>query len=286
LKWSATLIMSQRSIGWIDSSAPKVPHIPPPPTKERKALVLAKLQELAFNVILFDLLGFLNRANPCFKLNGPPVGEEGTPMSFLWRLELTLGFAAGEYLTLTTIHCVYCILSVGFGLSEPRHWPSLFGSIWEAYTIRRLWGNTWQQFMRRLLVSHSKFLIKNLHLSPGGTLSSCITLLLSFFISGVIHACGDLMVFRDFVTGGSFVFFMLQPLGIAIETVVIVVFRRIGVQIHWRILRVVGFVWVLLWFSYTVPILLEPLLRVGFFESGLSFSLYLGIKRGEWIPKV
>jgi len=137
LKWGATLMMSQRSIGWIDSSAPKVP---PPPTKGRKALVLTKLQELAFNLIMFDLLGFLNRANPYFKINGPPVGEGRTMMSFLWRLELTLGFAAGEYFTLTTLHCVYCILSVGIGLSEPRHWPSLFGSIWEAYTIRRLWG--------------------------------------------------------------------------------------------------------------------------------------------------
>ena len=79
---------------------------------------------------------------------------------------------------------------------------------------------------------------------------------------------------------------MVQPLGIVIETAVIVVFRKIGVHIHWRISRVVGFVWVLLWFSYTVPILLEPLLRVGFFESGPRFSLILGIKRGEWIPKI
>lgn len=94
------------------------------------------------------------------------------------------------------------------------------------------------------------------------------------------------MVFRDWTTGGSFVFFMLQPMGIALETVIIIVSRRIGVQIHWKMSRVVGLAWVLLWFSYTVPILLEPLLRVGFFESGPSFSLYLGIKRGEWIPKV
>jgi len=79
---------------------------------------------------------------------------------------------------------------------------------------------------------------------------------------------------------------MLQPMGIALETVIIIVSRRIGVQIHWKMSRVVGLAWVLLWFSYTVPILLEPLLRVGFFESGPSFSLYLGIKRGEWIPKV
>jgi hypothetical protein len=137
LKWSARLMMSQRGIGWIDPSAPKVPHIPQAPTKGRKAFILAKLRELAFDIIMFDLVGFLNRANPSFKQGGPPVGE-GT--SFLWRLGFSLGFAAAVYVSLTMMHVVYCLLSVGFGLSEPKDWPSLFGSIWEAYTLRRFWS--------------------------------------------------------------------------------------------------------------------------------------------------
>jgi Sec-independent protein secretion pathway component TatC len=94
------------------------------------------------------------------------------------------------------------------------------------------------------------------------------------------------MVFGNWSTGGSFAFFMLQPLGIAFETVITNVFCRVGIQMHWRISRMVGFVWVLLWFSYTVPILVGPLLTVGFSENGPSFSLILGIRRGEWFPKV
>lgn len=135
LKWSATLVMSQRSIGWIDPLAPKVPHIPPAPTEGRKALVLAKIRELALNVIAYDLLGIWYRTNPIFK----PSAEKPEKF-FLWRLQLTLGFIAGEYLIVTTLHCAYCILSVGFGLSEPRHWPALFGSVSQAYSIRRLWS--------------------------------------------------------------------------------------------------------------------------------------------------
>jgi hypothetical protein len=94
------------------------------------------------------------------------------------------------------------------------------------------------------------------------------------------------MVFGNWNNGRSLTFFMLQPLGIVVEAAVIVVFRRMGVQVHWMISRVVGYVWVVLWFSYTLPVMLEPLLRVGFFESGASFSLILGIKRGEWIPRM
>jgi len=38
-----------------------------------------------------------------------------------------------------------------------------------------------------------------------------------------------------------------------------------------------AYVWVTLWFAYTLPIMVEPLLRVGFFESGPSFSVILGV---------
>jgi hypothetical protein len=94
------------------------------------------------------------------------------------------------------------------------------------------------------------------------------------------------MVFQNWSDGRSLTFFMLQPLAIVVEMVVIDVFHRTGVQVHWMISRVVGYVWVVLWLSYTLPIMLEPLLRVGFFESGPRFSLILGIKRGEWIPRM
>jgi len=138
VKWGINLMMNPRGIGWIDPFAPKAPCIPTPPsaTTSRLEFVLSKLFGITINVILFDFLGFLNRANPCFKQHGLPVADT----SFLWRLELAFGLAAGEYLLLTTLHCIYGIILVGLGVSEPRQWPALFGSLFEAFTVRRFWG--------------------------------------------------------------------------------------------------------------------------------------------------
>ena len=138
VKWGINLAMSPRAVGWVDPFAPKAPCIPTPPsaTTSRLEFVLSKLFAVMINVILFDLLGFLNRANPCFKQHGLTVAET----TFFWRLELAFGLAAGEYLLLTTLHCIYSIIMVGLGVSEPRQWPALFGSPFEAFTVRRFWG--------------------------------------------------------------------------------------------------------------------------------------------------
>lgn len=143
----------------------------------------------------------------------------------------------------------------------------------------------WRRIFKQLLISHSNALIKYLHLSPESSLSLWIRSVLSFLISGFIHACGDFMIFHNWRTGGSLAFFMLQPFGMAFETAMMIIYRRLGIQMHWRVERVIAFVWVLLWFCYTIPIMLEPLLSVGFFQDGPRFSLILGIRRGEWIPE-
>ncbi len=86
--------------------------------------------------------------------------------------------------------------------------------------------------------------------------------------------------------GGSIVFFVLQPFAIGFEEMITEVWRALGFTLPPRISRMLGYVWVTIWFAYTLPIMVEPLLRVGFFESGPSFSVILGVWRGEWVPKV
>ena len=56
------------------------------------------------------------------------------------RIAASLGFWVYSYCTMATFAAVGGLLSVGFGLSTPSSWRSLFGSISEAYTVRRFWG--------------------------------------------------------------------------------------------------------------------------------------------------
>ena len=42
------------------------------------------------------------------------------------------------------------LLGVGLGFWEPQFWPPVFGSIWDAYTVRRTWGRFWHCILRRV----------------------------------------------------------------------------------------------------------------------------------------
>ena len=61
-------------------------------------------------------------------------------------------------------------------------------------------------------------------------------------------------------------FFLLQALAIHVESLVIVVFQkvRLGQEMRGRKpLKVIGYMWVWLWLTWTVPIALGPLLEGG-----------------------
>jgi len=135
------------------------------------------------------------------------------------------------------------------------------------------------------VLSHASFFSRKLKLPDRSKRASFLRLFVAFFLSGCIHFAGDYMSFHRWNHGGSFIFFMIQPFAIVFEEVIIFLSRKWKFHMPRGITRLVGYVWVCLWFWYTVPIFLEPLLRAGFFESGPSFSLILGLKRGEWFPK-
>jgi len=44
------------------------------------------------------------------------------------------------YLAVQTFYKTLALISVSFGLSEPKSWPPLFGKLNECYSIRRFWG--------------------------------------------------------------------------------------------------------------------------------------------------
>lgn len=137
----------------------------------------------------------------------------------------------------------------------------------------------------QFLVSHANFLSRKLNLTPRSQITKLFKFGVGFSISGFIHFAGDFMIFHS-QEGGSIVFFVLQPFAIGFEEMITEVWRALGFTLPPRISRMLGYVWVTIWFAYTLPIMVEPLLRVGFFESGPSFSVILGVWRGEWVPKV
>ena len=56
------------------------------------------------------------------------------------RLVSTLIIFARTRVHMDMGHRFLSLLLVGTGLNRPEDWPPLFGSVWDAYTLRNFWG--------------------------------------------------------------------------------------------------------------------------------------------------
>ena len=130
---------------------------------------------------------------------------------------------------------------------EPDSWPPNFGSMKDAYSIRRFWGYgpiadfdvrtllttsscryAWHQQLRRITGTPGACILahmpKSFQRSQGRIvrlMRRYSLLLFSFFVSGMIHASGSYTVtrltHRPLSDGGEIAFFLLQGVAIAIE---------------------------------------------------------------------
>ncbi|KAF2165963.1 hypothetical protein M409DRAFT_23691 [Zasmidium cellare ATCC 36951] len=161
---------------------------------------------------------------------------------------------AGAIWVWDRLNCAYSLaaaFSVAVGMTETWEWPPLMGPLKDAWSVRQMWSATYQQACRRLLSRPSLLLTRLLHIPKGSPLSSPTQLFLTFSISYLFHLAQIFNVTRRDM--GEFAFFMSQPCAICVEDVVIWAWRRMGLvgrDRGWE--RVVGYVWVVAWFSYSL----------------------------------
>ena len=101
-----------------------------------------------------------------------------------------------------------------------------------------------------------------------------------FLISGLVHIGGEYMMLGRLGLG-AFRFFLLQGLAISIETIVSNVLSLSGSSPRKAALstlklrtRIVGYVWVLLWFWWSLPLMVDPGIPAGTYgpHRGLTFE--------------
>lgn len=128
---------------------------------------------------------------------------------------------------------------------------------------------TWHQTLRRNLTAFANlFTYSILHLPQGTLLARYTHIFFAFFASGLLHVVSDLgggVAVRD---SGSLSFFCLQALGIMLEDGVQDVYRRIrgpsrAGPIEKGLLRAVGYVWVVVFLTWSGPGWIYPWLQVG-----------------------
>ena len=131
--WGVRLWASPRGVGFTHEPTA---HLPSRPKKRtHRGFILSQFRSITVYLILFDLTGIMNRANPYWTKDAPVVSGNQR----LWRLA-SFGYPLILYSAMTIGHKIVSIISVLAGFSDPQDWPDFFGPLFGAYTVRRVWG--------------------------------------------------------------------------------------------------------------------------------------------------
>lgn len=272
LKWATKLICSARGMGWAHEPTAVLP--PSPKHANRTQFVISRVLWILYCALLFDIGQVLVSHNHSFKITAPPMAEQG----LLWRsytmfsfLVVTMPFMA------IGMNLLPSIAFVTTGFSHQRECPHLFGSLAEAYTVRRFWNRTWHQMLRRLLTAHGKYIAHNiLRLTPSSKSSVYVQVIVAFFLSGLIHT-------RSRSESGGLQFFLLQSVAIISEDVVFSMAKSMKIDGHLRSVWWLGYLWVWFWFLYSFPYLWDSMLHTGMLEWGKNISFFFLPSRFDWL---
>ncbi|KAJ7438511.1 hypothetical protein B0H11DRAFT_588204 [Mycena galericulata] len=178
VNWAVHLFFNARGVGWAHEPRKALPSRAAPNTPRVKFIAEQTLR-LGATLVLFDLVNLHVRWNPALGLR---LGLAS--VGWTWRVIGTVGWAAGAFAGLASVHYTSSIVCVALGISLPQDWPPLFGRIADAASVRTFWARGWHQLLRRSLCAHGQFVSGTLmRLSPGSTASSCVQIVVAFLLS-------------------------------------------------------------------------------------------------------
>ncbi|KAF2014335.1 hypothetical protein BU24DRAFT_492988 [Aaosphaeria arxii CBS 175.79] len=278
LLWALELVYTPRGIGW-NWEIPYVCYIG---TESKSAYLASRIKRIAlFSVMLFALSnGMPNSKSP--SITGHP------PLS-IGLLVPTWAYAISAYLQLWLTFTIPATFMVGFGFGDPRAFPYMMGPIGAMASLRCFWGRTWHQAVRRQMTTAGNLLTSQAGITKGTIESAYLKLLVGFLISAWTHAVAGYKARGggpDLDPTGAFRFFLLQFCGIVFEDLcfhILQLLRIIGADwrndqmsqgkygygkgLEWWVLdkadMVLGYIWVILWFSITLPPYVEAIRMTG-----------------------
>ena len=172
------------------------------------------------------------------------------------RSWLVFNFVWSSWATFTATHDLLAFAFVALGIDEPEDWPSLYGSVIEAYSIRRFWGKFWHHLVQRSYCTYGSLLSQKILRLPLGSFAdrTCVSFVV-FLISGIVHACITAQL--GFTCGfwEDIAFFMMCHAALLVEAIV----QRFGSLTFggsrptgW-IRRLLGYAWVFGFLFWVLP---------------------------------
>ena len=129
------------------------------------------------------------------------------------------------------------------------------------------------------MLVHADFFAAKLSLSRHSRLTKIFKLYTAFLVSGLLHYGGDAFLLQNPNATGAIQFFLLQATAITFETGALALTRKAGLfgpgsnLAYLMGFRLLGYLWVVVWLAFSLPVWIDPLFRYGFTDSIPTFSL-------------
>ncbi|KAL6235275.1 hypothetical protein BDW75DRAFT_230456 [Aspergillus navahoensis] len=242
-------------------------------TASRSSFLVRTLAIVAAKYLVLDLMTFQppspeetqrmfgeGKEYLLFRPNGLPPATIGDVLTNLGVTLLGWGPIGSWFIEVH--YRILSLVSVGLGVSLPHQWPPLFGSINEAYTLRRFWGNFWHQLFRWPMQGISSFACRDILRLPRPSLvERYMNIALVFVISSSLHLAIDGRAGIMLPQTGALRCFLIQPVGIMLEDGVRAIHQRLcgGNSSKWT--RMARYIWVWTFLTLLAPLYNFPLFR-------------------------
>ncbi|KAF1851344.1 uncharacterized protein K460DRAFT_270563 [Cucurbitaria berberidis CBS 394.84] len=181
-----------------------------------------------------------------------------------FRLETVFDWCIISMVLYEAYHSLCAVLFVGIlRLDMPSEWSlSLCGGVAEAWSVRRYWGKHWHNYIYHSFSAHVKIVTRGwLGLGRGRLETRLVENGLVFLVSGLMHSLVRWQQDPDGDVWCITIWYVAQMLPIVVEDVVQIVWhyfrQRVGISGDDRrvdtLETLVGYVWVLGWFMWSVP---------------------------------
>jgi hypothetical protein len=276
--WALRLNTTPRGVGWNwrvkgvpshpDASLAKWPFI-------RKSL-LKVLYHTTLQQLTIIALGFSQYLQEqSTSTSTSPLLHTSSNIAIAWSIVIYVWHG------LQMIYSLAAAATVGINLCSPWEWPPILDRVGEGWSVRHMWSAAYHQIIRRNFQRPGQRLVRLLGLKKGSLSSKYLQLYLAFFISMILHEWNIFNVTRR--DGGEFWFFMSQPFAITAEDFLIWVYEEVFGEVKKPspALRMIGYLWVFVWFSYSLPPFIQGLLDAGIMP-GQPFERQSALRAKGW----
>ncbi|KIK56854.1 hypothetical protein GYMLUDRAFT_775031 [Collybiopsis luxurians FD-317 M1] len=273
--WCICAAFTMRGVGWNY----QISQIPSPSRLTRSMFLCATLLRALSSYLLLDAVQCLLQVTPFF--NNPQTtvsmrSHSYIQQSYYMALSFTIPYASIKF-----HYSLAAFIAVASGYSLQEDWPDMFGSWFDAYSVRNLWGKTWHQLYRNQYSTVGKFVAGLLGAPRRTILSVFIQLHVAFLVSGLSHSFGDYTVGFHKFGHMTLPFFALQPFAIMFEELFLFTIKSLSNSNRYPFIRstiksipspmrrCLGYTWTLAWFTYSASWYIDPAAQAGFGRSDI-----------------